>query len=73
MLKVATELVAMETVWNWRHLIIWESAVPVNVMAMALQHSSRQYTLYKYQLSPANLRDVLHHSKRAANKGGRSV
>jgi len=28
---------------------------------------------YKYQLSLPNPRDALHHGKRAANKGGRSV
>jgi len=27
---------------------------------------------YKYQLLLTNLRDALHHGKRAANKGGRS-
>jgi len=27
----------------------------------------------KYQLLPMNPRDALHHGKRAANKGGRSV
>jgi len=29
--------------------------------------------LHKYQLSLTNPRDALHHGKRAANKGGRSV
>jgi len=30
-------------------------------------------TYYKYQLSLTNPRDALHHGKRSANKGGRSV
>jgi len=29
--------------------------------------------LHNYQLSLTNPRDALHHGKRAANKGGRSV
>jgi len=32
--------------------------------------STQEYS--KYQLSPTNPRDALHHGKRAANKGGRS-
>jgi len=35
--------------------------------------SATQVGHNKYQLSLTNPRDVLHHGKRAVNKGGRSV
>jgi len=38
-----------------------------------LRKNKIKNTVSKYQLSLTNLRDMLHHSKRAANKGGRSV
>jgi len=38
-----------------------------------LRKNKIKNTVSKYQLSLTNLCDMLHHSKRAANKGGRSV
>jgi len=38
-----------------------------------LKHIAYYIDKTKYQLSLTNPRDMLHHGKRAANKGGRSV
>jgi len=46
---------------------------PITIITISFDKSQTIYNTGKHQLSLTNPHDALHHRKRAANKGGRSV